>query len=129
NMYVRLVNLTDDDQVVSDGSLSYNYAIGEGNSDYYFILRDDINFAKVEDGTAVDTGERVGADDVVFSLNRAKDGESVPDHRTYSLHESMKDIEIVTNLAELEDTKLSGGEGSVLDALGEGLKADITELV
>ena len=48
NMYVRLVNLTDDDQVISDGSLSYNYAIGEGNSDYYFILRDDINFAKVE---------------------------------------------------------------------------------
>ncbi|MCG7346583.1 ABC transporter substrate-binding protein [Sporosarcina sp. ACRSL] len=129
NMYVRLVNLTDDDQVVSDGSLSYNYAIGDGNSDYYFILRDDINFAKVENGTAVDTGERVGADDVVFSLNRAKDKDSVPDHRTYSLHESIKDIEIVTDLAELENTKLSGDDGSVLDALGEGLDADIAELV
>jgi peptide/nickel transport system substrate-binding protein len=129
NMYVRLVNLTDDDQVVSDGSLSFNYAIGEGNSDYYFILRDDINFAKVENGTAVDTGERVGADDVVFSLNRAKDKDSVPDHRTYSLHESMKDIEIVTDLAELENTKLSGGEESVLEALGEGLETGISELV
>lgn len=129
NMYVRLVNLTDDDQVVSDGSLSYNYAIGEGNSDYYFILRDDINFAEVADGKAVDTGERVGADDVVFSLNRAKDKDSVPDHRTYSLHESMKDVEIVTDLAELEDTKQSSGEGSILEALGEGLEADITELV
>lgn len=129
NMYVRLVNLTDDDQVVSYGSLSYNYAIGEGNSDYYFILRDDINFAKVEGGKAVDTGERVGAEDVVFSLNRAKDGDSVPDHRTYSLHESMKDIEIVTDLAELEGVKQSSGEGSVLEALGEGLETDITELV
>lgn len=129
NIYVRLVNLTDDDQVVSDGSLSYNYAIGEGNSDYYFILRDDINFARVADGAAVDTGERVGAEDVVFSLNRAKDKDSVPDHRTYSLHESMKDIEVVTDLAELESAKLSGGDGSVLEALGEGLGAEITELV
>lgn len=129
NMYVRLVNLTDDDQVISDGSLSYNYAIGEGNSEYYFILRDDINFAKVEDGKAVDTGERVGADDVVFSLNRAKDKDSVPDHRTYSLHESIKDVEIVTDLSEIEGVQQSGGEGSVLEALQQGLEADITELV
>lgn len=129
NMYVRLVNLTDDDQVVSDGSLSYNYAIGDGNSDYYFLLRDDINFAAVADGKAVDTGERVGADDVVFSLNRAKDKDAVPDHRTYSLHESMKDVEIVTDIAELQDAKQSGGEGSVLEALEQGLETDITELV
>ncbi|MCM3709069.1 ABC transporter substrate-binding protein [Sporosarcina luteola] len=129
NMYVRLVNLTDDDQVVSDGSLSYNYAIGDGNTDYYFILRDDINFAKVADGKAVDTGDRVGADDVVFSLNRAKDKDSVPDHRTYSLHESMKEVEIVTDIAELEEAKVSGGEGSVLEALGAGLESEISELV
>ena len=75
NMYVRLVNLTDDDVVVSDGSLSYNHSIAEGNSDYYFLLRDDLNFAAIRDGKAVDTGERVGADDVSFSLNRAKDQE------------------------------------------------------
>lgn len=129
NMYVRLVNLMDDDHVVSDGSLSYNYAIGEGNEDYYFVLRDDINFAAVADGKAVDTGERVGADDVVFSLNRAKDRDAVPDHRTYSLHESMKNVELVTDLAELEDAKLSGGAGSVLEALEQGLEADITEIV
>ncbi|MCM3636646.1 ABC transporter substrate-binding protein [Sporosarcina luteola] len=129
NMYVRLVNLTDDDQVVSDGSLSYNYAIGDGNTDYYFILRDDINFVKVADGKAVDTGERVGADDVVFSLNRAKDKDSVPDHRTYSLHESMKEVEIVTDLAELEEAKVSGGDGSILEALSEGLESEIAELV
>ena len=101
-MYVRLVNLTDDDVVVSEGSLSYNHSIAEGNSDYYFLLRDDINFAAITDGKAVDTGERVGADDVIFSLNRAKDPNSVPDHRTYSLHEHIKDVEVVTDLAELE---------------------------
>ncbi|GKU78034.1 hypothetical protein L3i20_v224310 [Paenibacillus sp. L3-i20] len=72
NMHVRLLNLTDDDKITSVGSLSLNHVIAEGNSEYYFILRDDINFAAIKDKTAVDTGERVGADDVIFSLNRAK---------------------------------------------------------
>src|SRR5699024_10468517 len=48
NMYVRLVNLTDNDEVVSDGSLSLNHTIAEGNREYYFLLRDDIHFAAVE---------------------------------------------------------------------------------
>ncbi|WP_277586949.1 ABC transporter substrate-binding protein [Psychrobacillus antarcticus] len=128
NMYVRLVNLTDDDKVVSDGSLSLNHAIAEGNQSYYFLLRDDINFAAVTNEKAVDTGERVGADDVVFSLNRAKDEKSVPDHRTYSLHESMEEIEVVTDLTEL-DVKQSGSDVTVKEALEEGLDAKITELV
>lgn len=129
NMYVRLVNLTDDDQVVSDGSLSYNYAIADGNSEYYFLLRDDINFAKVEDGKAVDTGERVGAEDAVFSLNRAKDKDSVPDHRTYSLHESMDNVEVVTDLSALDNAKQSGTDGSIREALEQGLETKIGELV
>lgn len=128
NMYVRLVNLTDDDKVVSDGSLSLNHVIAEGNQSYYFLLRDDINFAAVTDEKAVDTGERVGADDVVFSLNRAKDEKSVPDHRTYSLHESMEEIEVVTDLAEL-DVNQSGSEVTVKEALEVGLDAKISELV
>lgn len=128
NMYVRLVNLTDDDKVVSDGSLSLNHAIAEGNQSYYFLLRDDINFAAVADKKAVDTGERVGADDVVFSLNRAKDEKSVPDHRTYSLHESMEEIAVVTDLSEL-DVKQSGSDVTVKEALESGLDAKITELV
>jgi peptide/nickel transport system substrate-binding protein len=128
NMYVRLVNLTDDDKVVSDGSLSLNHAIAEGNKSYYFLLRDDINFAAVADKKAVDTGERVGADDVVFSMNRAKDEKSVPDHRTYSLHESMEAIEVVTDLSEL-DVKQSGSDVTVKEALENGLDAKITELV
>ncbi|OWA35339.1 hypothetical protein B9G55_11860 [Saccharibacillus sp. O16] len=128
NMYVRLINLTDDDKITSDGSLSRNFSIAEGNSDYYFILRDDIDFAKVENGKAVDTGERVGADDVIFALDRAKNKDSVPDHRTYSLHEHIKTVEAVTDPAALDSVKAAGG-GTVRAALEAGLDAPISELV
>lgn len=128
NMYVRLVNLTDTDEVVSDGSLSYNHVIAEGNQEYYFILRDDLNFAAVKDGAAIDTGELVSAEDVVFSLNRAKDSKSVPDHRTYSLHENIETVEIVSDLAELQKKKVAGSDQSVLDALSQNLPASVTQL-
>ncbi|QHA38577.1 hypothetical protein D5E69_18115 [Rossellomorea marisflavi] len=127
NMYVRLVNLTDDDNVTADGSLSRNYTIGEGNSEYYFLLRDDINFAQVTDKKAVDSGERVGADDVIFSLNRAKDKDSVPDHRTYTLHEHIKDAEVVTDLKEL-DGKTNDGK-KIRESLENGLDQKISSLV
>ncbi|MFS0612154.1 ABC transporter substrate-binding protein [Lederbergia ruris] len=129
NMYVRIVNLTDDDQITSDGSLSYNNSIADGNSEYYFILRDDINFAKITDKKPEDTGVRVGAEDVVFSLNRAKDKNSVPDHRTYSLHEHIKDVDIVTDLSELEDTKQANSDVTIREALEDGLDSKISELV
>lgn len=128
NMYVRLVNLTDDDKITSDGSLSRNFSIAEGNVDYYFVLRDDINFAKIANKKAVDTGERVGGDDVVFSLLRAKDKTSVPDHRTYSLHEHIQNVEVVTDLNALGTINQAGG-GSVKDTLEKGLPAPISELV
>lgn len=129
NMYVRLINLTDDDQLTADGSLSHQYSIAEGNSEYYFVLRDDINFAKVDNKKAVDTGERVGAEDVVFSLNRAKDKNSVPDHRTYTLHEHIANVEIVTDLGALEQVKQSGGDKTVKEVLEEGLDNKIASLV
>ncbi len=128
NMYVRLINLTDDDKITSEGSLSHNHSIAEGNSEYYFLLRDDIHFAKITDKKAVDTGERVGADDVIFSLNRAKDKNSVPDHRTYSLHEHIKDAEVVTDLNAL-DVKQSGSDKTVRETLEDGLGVKISELV
>lgn len=129
NMYVRLVNLTDDDEVVSDGSLSYNHSIAEGNSEYYFVLRDDINFASVQDGNAVDTGESVSGQDVIYSLNRAKDPNSVPDHRTYTLHEHIDTVELVTDLDELESTNVSGENSTVLDELNDGLDTPISSAV
>ncbi|MFD2114532.1 ABC transporter substrate-binding protein [Paenibacillus yanchengensis] len=129
NMHVRIVNLTDDDQVTSEGSLSLNHAIADGNSEYYFILRDDINFAKIDNKKAVDSGERVGADDVIFSLNRAKDKNSVPDHRTYTLHEHIANVELVTDWASLENVKISGGNETVKAALEKGLDQKVTALV
>ena len=128
NMYVRLVNLTDEDEITAEGSLSHNFAMAEGNSDYYFLLRDDINFAAIENEQAVDTGERVGADDVMFSLDRASNPDSVPDHRTYSLHEHIDSSEVVTDLAEL-DVATATGDGTVREALEADLEAGITELV
>ncbi|WP_062532410.1 ABC transporter substrate-binding protein [Jeotgalibaca dankookensis] len=129
NMYVRLVNLTDDDQVTSEGALSHSHAIAEGNSDFYFVLRDDINFAAVENGQAIDTGEMVSGQDVIFSLNRAKDSNSVPDHRTYTLHEHIDTVELVTNLSELESIQLSNGSGTVLEGLEENLDMPIADAV
>ena len=129
NMYVRLINLTDDDQITSENSLSHNFVIADGNLDYYFILRDDINFAKIEDGVAVDTGDLVSAEDVIFSLNRAKDPESVPDHRTYSLHEHISEVSVVEDIAELEAAVVSGSDQTVKEALEAGLETPIAELV
>lgn len=129
NMNVRLINLTDDDKITSEGSLSYNHSIAEGNSEYYFILRDDINFAQIKDKLAVDSGERVGADDVVFSLNRAKDKDSVPDHRTYTLHEHIKDVEVVKDLSALDTVKVAGSDETVRQSLEKGLDSKISALV
>lgn len=129
NMYVRLINLSDDDQITSENSLSYNHAIAEGNSDYYFILRDDLHFAKIEDGAAVDTGDLVSAEDVIFSLNRAKDPESVPDHRTYSLHEHISEVTVVEDLSELEDMTVSGSDMTIKEALETDLATPIETLV
>ncbi|WPK11530.1 ABC transporter substrate-binding protein [Lysinibacillus louembei] len=128
NMYVRLVNLSDTDEVVADGSLSYNYAIAEDNQSYYFVLRDDINFAKVENNQAVDTGDLVSAEDVVFSLERAKDEKAVPDHRTYSIHENIETVEIVTDITALESVQTANGD-TVLDVLSQQLPAAIAEVV
>ncbi|WP_366203911.1 ABC transporter substrate-binding protein [Bacillus safensis] len=127
NMYVRLVNLTDDDKVTSKGSLSWNHAAAKDKTHYYFLLRDDIRFAKVENKKAMDSGERVGADDVVFSLNRAKDKNAVPDHRTYSLHEHIQSAEVVTDLSELKAT--SGNGGTIKEALEKDVQQKVKKLV
>lgn len=127
NVYVRLVNLSDDDEVISDGSLSRNHVIGDGNSEYYFVLRDDIQFAQVADGEVVNSNERVGAEDVKFSLDRARDRDSVPDHRTYSLHESMAAVDIIDDLSSLENVEDTEGN-SILESLNDGLDAEITSL-
>lgn len=62
-------------------------------------------------------------------MNRAKDKNSVPDHRTYTLHEHINTVEAVTDLSVLENTKVSGGGESVKEALEKGLDTKITSLV
>lgn len=129
NMYTRLVNFNDQMEITTESALSRDYAVAEGNQAFYFILRDDIYFAKVENKQAVDSGERVGGEDVVFSLSRAKDKDSVPNHATYSLHENIDTIELVTDLAELENTQESSTGKTVLESLSDTLDVPVAELV
>lgn len=129
NMYVRLVNLTDDDDITAEASLSHEYAIAEGNEDYYFLLRDDLYFAAVDGNEVVETEERVGLDDVIFSLERASNRDSVPDHRTYTLHEHIGEVTAVSDLDELANATVAGTSDSVLDHLGTGLDQPIESLV
>lgn len=129
SIYSRLISLSDEDVIETEGSMSYSYAIGEGNTEYYFLLRDDVFFCKVADKKVVETDERVGGEDVVYSLNLAKDGKSVPDHRTFTLHSSMDKIEIITDLDSLKNTKDSSGTGTVLDTLNKTAPKEIASLV
>lgn len=128
NINVRIVNMTDDDQIVPDGSLSRNIAIGEGNNEFYFILRDDVFFSKVEDGHAVNTGVRVGAEDVEFSLERAADKNSVASHKTYNLHNHMSDVSIVTDIEELKVVNDSDTGKPVFETLSANLPSEIKTL-
>ena len=128
NINVRIVNMTDDDQIVPDGSLSRNIAIGEGNNEFYFILRDDVFFSKVEDGHAVNTGVRVGAEDVEFSLERAADKNSVASHKTYNLHNHMSDVSIVTDIEELKGVNDSDTGTPVFETLSANLPSEIKTL-
>lgn len=129
NMYTRLVNFNDQMEITTESALSRDYAVAEGNQAFYFILRDDIYFAKVENKQAVDSGERVGGEDVIFSLSRAKDKDSVPNHATYSLHENIDTIELVTDLTELENTQESSTGKTVLESLSDTLDVPVAELV
>ncbi len=128
NMYVKIINLSDDDEIMTDSSLSHAYAIGEGNETYYFLLRDDVNFSKVENGEVVDTGVLVAADDVVYSLTRAMTKESVATHKTYTLHNHMKSIEIVTDMSELETVKDSDTGKALIEVLNAGVETPVAKL-
>ncbi len=129
NMYAKVIALTEDDGFKTEGTLSHSFAIAEGNQAYYFLLRDDVNFAKVEDGKAVDTGILAGGEDVVFSLKRAADGTSVPLHKVATLHTSIKDVEIVTDLNELNEVKDADTGAAIIDTLKAGIEGEIAALV
>ncbi|MDR1766450.1 MAG: ABC transporter substrate-binding protein [Lachnospiraceae bacterium] len=117
NLYIRMVNLTDDDQITTDSTLSREYAIGESGSDFYFLLRDDVFFAAVKDGHAVNTGERVGAEDAVYSMDRMMNKDSVPDHKNFSNFTAMDKNEIVTDVESLKGIASKEAGKSVYDVL------------
>ena len=129
-MYIHLLTLEPDWSVTTKESLSYSYAISEDNTGYYFLLRDDCGFARIDkNGNVYDSGVKVSGEDVVYSLNRAMDPNSTPMHATYSMYENMKSVEIVTDIAELENTKVASGksvkealeaEGQTIDAIVAG---------
>ena len=129
NINTRIINMTEDDQIIADGSLSHNYAIGEGNTAFYFILRDDVFFSKVENKHVVGTDILVGGEDVVFSLTRAADKNSVALHKTYNLHNHMSKISLVTDMNELNTIKDADSGKSIFDTLSNGLATPVNALV
>ncbi len=128
NSYISLTACDENDQVVPEYSLSRAFAIGEGNSTFYFMLRDNVNFSKVEDGKAVDTGVMVSAEDVVYTLERAKDQNSIPLNSGYTNLTSVDTIGILTDMEELKNIKVSGSDQTVFDYFNQEAPAPITAL-
>lgn len=127
--YAKLISLDVDDSFRLEGTASYAYAIAEGNSEFYFLLRDDIYFSTNENGKVVNTGVRAGGEDVVYSLERASDKDSVPSHKTFTLHNHLEKIEVLTDLSELS-AKLDSDTGTtVLETLQKGIDGEIGALV
>lgn len=129
NMYTRLLTLDDNDKISTNGSLSHSYAVNKDNNEFYFLLRDDDYFAKVKGGQAYNTHERVSADDVKFTLNRARDKNSVKGNNTYNMHQHIKSIDELTNSDKknLKKTKTANGQ-SVWDTLTKDQKVkDLTD--
>lgn len=121
-MYIHLLTLQPDWGVSTEESLSYSYAISEDNTQYFFLLRDDCGFARIDkDGNVYDSGVKVAGEDVVYSLNRVKDPNSTPMHKTYSMYENLASVEIVTDMSVLENTKTADGKSvrEVLEAEGQ----------
>lgn len=128
-MYVHLLTLQPDWSVTTNSSLSWSYAISEDNKSYYFLLRDDCGFARIDkDGQVYDSGVKVAGEDVVYSLNRAKDPNSTAMHKTYSMYTNLDTVEVVTDMAELESVKNVDGK-TMKEVLEADSIAPISEVV
>lgn len=128
NSYIRLVDQDANYNPVTEGSLSRSIATSEDATQFYFLLRDDCFFTRLNaDTTLQPTNVMVSGEDVVYSLNRARDKNSIPLHQTYSNFEKITEVALVTDLAELDGQTNEGK--SILDALNAGLATPISELV
>ena len=129
NTNIKMLELDDNDNIVTNRALAYNYSIGEGNSTFYFVLRDNVGFYTAINGELVDTGEKVGAEDVIFTYNRLRDPDAVPGHQVYDNYACISDVASVTDLSELENTVDAQTGKTVKEILEAGLPAPISELV
>ena len=129
NTNINLVQIDDQDNIVTDGALAYNYSIAEGNSVFYFVLRDNVGFYTAKNSELVDTGEKVGAEDVIFTYDRLRTPDGVPGNMVYDNFACLKELETVTDLSELENAKDAVSGKSVKEVLEAGLPAPISELV
>ena len=129
NTNIKMLELDDNDNIVTNRALAYNYSIGEGNSTFYFVLRDNVGFYTAIDGELVDTGEKVGAEDVIFTYNRLRNPDAVPGHQVYDNYACISDVASVTDLSELENTVDAQTGKTVKEILEAGLPAPISELV
>lgn len=127
NSYIRLINLTDRDELTTAGTLTRAYGVAENGCDFYFLLRDDVNFSKVENKHAVDTGELVSAEDVVYSIERMMNKDCVPDHKNYASFEAVDSAEIVTDLEALKGIVTGDGK-TMLEVLQAGAPTGIAAL-
>ena len=129
NTNIKMLELDDNDNIVTNRALAYNYSIGEGNSTFYFVLRDNVGFYPAKNGELVDTGEKVGAEDVIFTYNRLRNPDAVPGHQVYDNYACISDVASVTDLSELENTVDAETGKTVKEILEAGLPAPISELV
>lgn len=128
--YVKLVALDVDDSFRLEGTASHAFSIAEGNSEFYFLLRDDIFFGTNDaNGNVINTGVRAGGEDVVYSLERASNKDSVPSHKTFTLHNHLAKIEVLTDLDELSAKLDSDTGATVLETLENGISNKIEALV
>lgn len=110
------------------GALSQSYAVSESGDAFYFLLRGDCFFSRVnEDGEAYVTDHLVAGEDVVYSILRAADRNSVAGNVGYNNFTSVEDCVIVTDIAELKNTKTAEGK-SILDALNASTKTTMKTL-
>lgn len=132
NIYIKLLRLdaANNYDYTTENSLSWNFAVSEDNQSFYFILRDDCFFTRVSsEGTAVVTDHRVAGEDVVFSVNRMRDPNSVPTQAVSNNYQAIDDVYIVSDMEELKSAVTSTGE-SVYDALNlSNLPSELTTLV
>ncbi len=84
NQYARLLNLGEKDSIETGLAIAYE---SKDQQNFYFALRDDAYFSN---------GEKITADDVIFSLERASNKDEAG-NRVYSIQGNIDTIKAISN--------------------------------